>query len=168
MAVNRASPSTDESIARLATRLHSVAIGLLRTLRREDSASGLTGPRLSALSVLVFGGPRSLGALAAAEQVRPPTMTRLVAALEADGLVARQADPRDGRAILIHPTATGVALLHAGRDRRTAALAAQLAPLTAEEFETLERAVGILERVGGRNRPPGPPPASGFPATREG
>lgn len=94
----------DEPIARLATGLHSVAIGLLRALRREDVASGLTGPRLSALSVLVFGGPRSLGALAAAEQVRPPTMTRLVAALEADGLVTRQPDPRDGRAILIHPT----------------------------------------------------------------
>src|SRR5690242_15211106 len=146
MTEDRASSQTEEAIARLATRLHSIAIGLLRTLRREDSASGLTGPRLSALSVLVFGGPRSLGALATAEQVRPPTMTRLVAALEADGLVTRQPDPHDGRAILIHPTDAGVALLHAGRDRRTAALAAQLAPLSAEDIQTLERAVGILER----------------------
>ena len=153
MVEDRASPPADEALARLATRLHAVAIGLLRALRREDTASGLTGPRLSALSVLVFGGPRSLGALAAAEQVRPPTMTRLVTALETDGLVIRQPDPRDGRAILIHATEAGVALLHAGRDRRTAVLAAQLAPLTAEEIDTLERAVGILERLGGRTSP---------------
>lgn len=67
----------------------------------EDGASGLTAPRLSALSVVVFRGPLTLGALAAAEQVRPPTMTRLVAALEADGLVAREPDPRDGRGTLV-------------------------------------------------------------------
>src|SRR4051794_41857953 len=77
----------------VADQLHSAAIHLLRSLRREDTASGLSAPRLSALSVVVFGGPLTIGALAAAEQVRPPTMTRLVAALQAQGLRARGPGP---------------------------------------------------------------------------
>src|SRR6185436_19812846 len=81
----------------LAQRLHAAAIHLLRRLRAEDDASGLTAPRLSALSVLVFGGPRSIGELAAAEQVRPPTISRLVRELERDGLVRREADAGDAR-----------------------------------------------------------------------
>src|SRR5919199_1876113 len=80
----------------VADRLHSAAIHLLRRLRKVDEASGLSAPRLSALSVLVFAGPRTLGELAAAEQVRPPTMTRLVRALERSGLVTREHDPDDG------------------------------------------------------------------------
>src|ERR687883_145288 len=82
-----------DAATRLADRLHSAAIHLLRRLRREDARTGLSGPRLSALSVVVFAGPRTLGELAAAEQVRPPTMTRLVQALEREGLVARDPDP---------------------------------------------------------------------------
>ena len=150
-----ASPPSDDLAARTAARLHSAAIHLLRRLRREDNASGLTAPRLSALSVLVFGGPLSLGALAAAEQVRPPTMTRLVAALEWDGLVTREADPRDGRAIIIRATEAGKHLLEAGRDRRTAALARQLAALPAEDLAVLERAADLLEGV--VTPPPAPP-----------
>src|ERR671933_1067936 len=87
------------SIVATADRLHSAAIHLLRRVRRQDDASGLTAPRLSALSVIVFGGPLTLGALAAAEQVRPPTMTRIVQALEEAGLVVREpreAGPRAG------------------------------------------------------------------------
>jgi len=66
----------------LADQLHSAAIHLLRQLRKEDDTSGLSAPRLSALSVVVFGGPLTLGALARAEQVRPPTMTRIGTGLE--------------------------------------------------------------------------------------
>lgn len=73
----------------LADQIHSVSIHLLRKLRREDRGSGLSAPRLSALSVIVFAGPVTLGALATAEQVRPPTMTRIVNALEAQDLVTR-------------------------------------------------------------------------------
>ena len=80
-----------------ADRLHSAAIHLLRRLRTEDSASGLSAPRLSALSVVIVGGPITLGALAAAEQVRPPTITRLVRELEREGLVELVPDPEDGR-----------------------------------------------------------------------
>src|SRR5688572_33468042 len=115
--------------ARVADRLHSGAIHLLRRLRVEDAASGLTAPRLSALSVIVFGGPLTLGALAAAEQVRPPTMTRLVAALQRDGLGTRQQDPSDRRQIILQATPAGRRLLDEGRARRTASLARRLAAL---------------------------------------
>lgn len=142
-----ASPHTSEQISGTATRLHSVAIHLLRRLRREDDASGLTAPRLSALSVVVFGGPLTLGALAAAEQVRPPTMTRIVAALEQAGLVVREPEPTDGRAVLIRATPAGRQLLEEGRARRTAVLARQLAALTPEELATLQQAAEILDRL---------------------
>ena len=81
-------PASDA--ATLADQLHSAAIHLLRTLRKEDDSSGLSAPRLSALSVVVFGGPLTLGQLARAEQVRPPTMTRIVTGL-AGGFVTRSA-----------------------------------------------------------------------------
>jgi DNA-binding MarR family transcriptional regulator len=134
--------------AELADRLHSAAIHLLRWLRREDAATGLSAPRLSALSVLVFGGgPVTLGQLAAAEQVRAPTMTRLVNGLEADGLVTRQADPGDARVTRIQATARGRALLEAGRARRVAALARPLADLSEEERALLGRAAALIEQL---------------------
>jgi DNA-binding MarR family transcriptional regulator len=147
MPANDASADPDEPVQRTAERLHSAAIHLLRRLRREDAAGGLTAPRLSALSVVVFGGPITLGALAAAEQVRPPTMTRLVAALEAAGLVAREPDPRDGRGVLVRATAAGHQLLEAGRTRRTSVLVRQLSSLAPEELATLADAATILERL---------------------
>jgi DNA-binding MarR family transcriptional regulator len=132
----------------VADRLHSVAIHLLRRLRREDDAMGLTAARASALSVLVFGGgPITLGALAHAEQVSAPTITRLIVGMERDGLVRREADPKDGRVVWLHATAKGAKVLHAGRRRRVAALEADLAALTASERETLAEATGLLERV---------------------
>src|ERR671924_776068 len=90
-----------------ADRFHSAAIHALRHVRREDPASGLSAARLSALSVLVFGGPRTLGELAAAERVRPPTMTNTVRGLEEAGLVRREADPHDGRVVRVEATAKG-------------------------------------------------------------
>ena len=131
----------------LADRLHSAALHLMRRLRREDDASGLPAPQLSALSVIVFGGPLTLGALAAAEQVRPPTITKLVTALERDGLVVRETDPDDRRVVRVRATARGKRLLHDGRERRVASLAASLAALPAKEREALARVVPILERL---------------------
>src|SRR5688572_31480815 len=93
--------------AALADRLHSAAIHLLRRVRRVDEATGLSAARLSALSVVVFGGPTTLGGLARAEQVTAPTMSKLVDALEREGLVTREADERDGRAVLVRPTGDG-------------------------------------------------------------
>ena len=92
----------------LAELLHSTAIRLLRSVRRVDESSGLTAPRLSALSVIVFNGPITLGKLAEAEQVRPPTMTRIVNALVQKALVVKAQDPADGRVILISATTSGV------------------------------------------------------------
>ena len=136
----------------VADRLHSAAIHLLRRLRREDAKTGLSAPRLSALSVVVFGGPVTLGELANAEQVRPPTMTRLISALEAEGLVSREADPEDGRLTRIRATPKGRALLFRGRARRVAALAAEVRGLGADERADLDRALAILDGVIARLR----------------
>ena len=112
-----------------------------------DDASGLTAPRLSVLSILVFAGPRTLGELAAIEQVRPPTMTRLVAALEEDGYVTRSVDKSDGRIWNIKATARGERIMWTGRARRVAALSRKLSSLSTSERNDLQRAVGILSRV---------------------
>jgi DNA-binding MarR family transcriptional regulator len=131
----------------LADRLHSAAIHLLRRLRREDTRTGLSAPRLSALSVVVFAGPLTLGELAAAEQVKPPTMTRLVRALEARGLVTREGDAHDGRVVRLRATAKGRALMAEGRARRVRALAEGLRTLEEAEREALSDAVEALERI---------------------
>src|SRR5512133_1139736 len=114
------SAGRDSPALQLADRLHSAAIHLLRRLRREDDASGLPAPQLSAMSVIVFGGPITLGALASAEQVRPPTITKLVALLEEQGLVEREMDPADRRVVRVKATARGTRLLYDGRRRRVA------------------------------------------------
>ncbi|MBM4187871.1 MAG: MarR family transcriptional regulator [Gemmatimonadetes bacterium] len=131
----------------LATRLHSAAIHLLRRLRVEDSASGLSAPRLSALSVIVFAGPVTLGDLARAEQVRAPTMSRLVSGLVKAGLVIAERDPADRRIQRIRATTKGRALLEAGRLRRVRRLARDLDRLSAAEFRVLREAVAMIERV---------------------
>lgn len=131
----------------LADRLHSAAIHLLRTLRRVDDETGLTAPRLSVLSVLVFAGPRTLGQLAKAEQVRPPTMTRLIAALEEDGYVKRITDATDGRVTIISATKKGEALMWLGRSRRVEALAARLDKLSSRDVQELGHAAAMIERV---------------------
>jgi DNA-binding MarR family transcriptional regulator len=131
----------------VADRLHSAAIHLLRRLRRQDQAMGLTAARASALSILVFGGPATLTTLALAEQVSPPTMTRLVVGMERDGLVRRAADEHDGRVVWLQATAKGTRLLHEGRRRRVAALAADLDSLSAAERATLAAAADILEQM---------------------
>jgi DNA-binding MarR family transcriptional regulator len=129
----------------VADRLHSAAIHLLRRVRKVDQASGLTAARLSALSVLVFGGPTSLGALARAEQVSAPTMSRLVRGLERDGLVVREAQERDGRSVLLTATDEGRRILVEGRERRISELVGLFDGLTAGELATLASAAAIVE-----------------------
>ena len=131
----------------LADRLHSAAIHLLRRLRREDDASGLPAPQLSALSVIVFAGPITLGALASAEQVRPPTITKVVATLEKAGLVEREVDADDRRVVRVRSTARGARLLQEGRERRVAMLAGSLADLSDADRVLLEKAASVLEKV---------------------
>src|SRR5271163_3323478 len=103
-------------VAEIADRLHSAAIHLLRRLRVRDRESGIGPAQLSALSVLVFGGPRSLGELADAEQVRPPTMSRIVASLQHSRLVRRHST-EDGRRVRLEATAKGEKILWEGRKR---------------------------------------------------
>jgi len=131
----------------IADQIHTIAIHLLRKLRREDESSGLNAPRLSALSVIVFGGPITLGDLAAAEQVRPPTMTRIVNALEEQRLVRKTQSASDGRSTLLTPTTEGRKLLMSGRERRVRALAKQIAALNHEQLSTLKEASEILKQV---------------------
>jgi DNA-binding MarR family transcriptional regulator len=140
----------------VADRLHSAAIHLLRRVRVEDTASGLTAPRLSALSVIVFGGPLTLGELAAAEQVRPPTVSRLVKSLEEDGLVRVRTDLMDGRVRRVEATPRGVKILQEGRARRVQHLSAALDALPRDQLRTVARAVDILEEMLLPDGRPGP------------
>ena len=144
-------PPTDAHV--IADRLHSAAIRLLRLLRKQDDASGLSAPRLSALSVIVFGGPITLGELARAEQVRPPTMTRLVQGLERDGLVQRSSDPTDKRVTVLEATARGTSVLQKGRERRIELLASLVAQLSVEQKVLLRDAADLIEQVS-RSAPP--------------
>jgi DNA-binding MarR family transcriptional regulator len=131
----------------LADALHSAAIHVLRYLRTEDDALGLSAPKLSALSVLVFHGPLTVGELARAEQVTPATISRLVTELEDQGLAVRSADEADARVRVVTPTAEGAALLREGRRRRVARLAGALEELGAEDRRVLARAASLLERI---------------------
>jgi DNA-binding MarR family transcriptional regulator len=142
---------SDRTVERTADRLHSAAIHLLRLLREEDVSAGVSAARLSALSVVVFAGPVTLGNLAAAEQVRPPTISGIVAGLENDGLVRRRGDPADGRIVWVDATAKGRRLLMRARQRRIDAFTSRLRGLSAAELATLERAAELIERVIARN-----------------
>ena len=133
--------------ASIADRLHSTAIHLLRRVRKQDSAMGEGPARLSALSVLVFGGPMTLGQLAAAEQVQPPTMSRIVTGLEHSRLAERMTDSKDARRVRIRATPSGERLLHQGRRRRIEYLARHLDGLTRQDLSTLDKAVHLLEGV---------------------
>jgi DNA-binding MarR family transcriptional regulator len=131
----------------VADKLHSAALHLLRSLRKVDSETGITAPRLSVLSVVVFAGPRTLGELAQVEQVKPPTMTRLVAALEEEGLVKREVNKSDRRITRIHATAKGERVMMQGRERRVKDLADRIRKLPHNDLKELERAAAIIERL---------------------
>jgi DNA-binding MarR family transcriptional regulator len=131
----------------MAGNLHSAAIRLLRMVRREDGATGISPPRLSALSVLVFGGPVSLADLAAAEEVKAPTMSRIVEGLVKDGLATREADPANRRKVRIAATDEGRRRLERARERRVRALRERLRRLADSEQRALARGIEVLERA---------------------
>ena len=144
-ASRRTSPTREVEVA--ADRLHSAALHLLRRLRTEDDALGVSPPRLSALSVVVLAGPIGIGALATAEGVAAPTMTRLIDGLERDGLVRRRPDPTDARGVLVEATAAGKRILTKGRQQRVRTLAEGLADLTSGELADIGRGAELIERV---------------------
>ncbi len=141
--MERDKPAPD--LERTASALNSGAIHLLRSLAAVDRLAGLTRARLSALSVVVFAGPQSLGALAAAEGVAGPTMTRIVDGLAAAGLVERRPDERDGRAVAIAATPAGESLMRIAAERRIAAIAASIETLSAADRRRLVAAAGLLD-----------------------
>jgi DNA-binding MarR family transcriptional regulator len=142
----KAKNQPEEKTLELAARLHSAAIHLLRRLRVSDRASGVGPAQLSALSVLVFGGPRSLGELAEAEQVRPPTMSRIVAGLERAGLVRRHTT-EDKRRLRLEATAKGTNLMQEGRKRRVESLARAILSLSATERKQLRDFSELLRQI---------------------
>jgi DNA-binding MarR family transcriptional regulator len=131
----------------LADGLHSAAIHLLRQVRVEDRASGIGPAQLSALSVLVFGGSMSLKRLAEIEQVKPPTMVRIVHGLVEQGLARTRSDKEDGRKIDIAATAPGKSLMMRARKRRVQAMARALSAMPEEQREELQAAVAVLKKV---------------------
>ncbi len=132
--------------AALAARLRLGVTRLARRLRQEAEA-GITPSMLAALSSVERQGPLTMGDLCGAEQVQPPTMTRIVAALVEAGLVAREADPDDGRVTWVRVTTEGRRLLERSRQRKEAFLAQALASLDPRELETLGDAAAVLERL---------------------
>ena len=133
-----------------ADRLHSAAIHLLRRLRVRDQESGIGPAQLSALSVLVFAGPRSLKELAQAEQVKPPTMSRVVAALVESGLVRSHVTGDDRRRLRLEATAKGNAVMQAGRKRRVESLARVLRDLPPEQVARLRAAAELIDEISRR------------------
>jgi DNA-binding MarR family transcriptional regulator len=128
----------------VADRLHSAAIHLLRRARRGDPLTGATAAQLSALSVLM-SGPKTLGELAAAEQVRAPTISRLAAEMERIGLIRRRPDPGDRRVVRVEMTAKGRRVLSKGRELRIADIESRVRRIDPRDVDALERAVGIIE-----------------------
>jgi|SRR5690349_20783871 len=132
----------------VADRIHSAAIHLVRRVRTVDDASmGITPARASALSVLVFGGPRTLTQLAQAERVTTATMSRLVTAMKSEGLVRSEPDPDDARAVQLRATPKARRILERGRARRTALLDELFSSLSDREREIVRRAADIIDRV---------------------
>lgn len=127
-------------------RLHSAAIHLLRRVRARDLAMGIGPAQLSALSVLVFGGPRSLGELAEAEQVRPPTMSRIVAGLVHSGLVRRKVTA-DKRRVRLEATAKGTKILQEGRRRRVEILGKVLQSLSEAELQQAAEFAEFIQQL---------------------
>lgn len=143
---NSSSHSPPAAETEVADQLHSAAIHLLRRLRVRDRESGVGPAQLSALSVLVFGGPKSFGELADVEQVRPPTMSRIVAGLQRSKLVRRHATD-DGRRVRLEATPKGVSLMWESRHRRVESLARVVATLAENEKLQLEIAVELLRQI---------------------
>lgn len=139
--------SREQERLEVADRLHSAAIHLLRHARKADVLSGQGPARLSALSVLVFVGPMTLGQLAGAEQVKPPTMSRIVAGLARAGLARVDDDAKDARRIRVSATAKGERLLQQARERRIRAVAELLAALSEREIAGLRDAARIVEEA---------------------
>jgi DNA-binding MarR family transcriptional regulator len=132
---------------RVAEAVHAVSIRVLRIVRAEDTKAGIGPAQLSALSVLVFLGAKTMGDLAEVEQVKPPTMSRIVEGLVRQNLAERATEAGDRRSLRIAATTKGRRLLLAGRNRRVRALAKRLEQLKDDDLCILQAAAETLGRI---------------------
>jgi DNA-binding MarR family transcriptional regulator len=144
----------EPNLVAVATQLNSLSIHLVRRARTADSALGVPPGQLSALSVLVFGGERTIAQLAEAEQVTSPTITRIVDGLEQAGLAVRRSHPVDRRATLVRATARGRKIMERGRQRRVDVLTTVLDRLSDEDLRAVKQAVEALARATAAPQPP--------------
>lgn len=138
----------DTELLRAANALHSAAIRLLRRTRHVDRETGLTPERLSLLSILVYGGVRTVGDLAEAEQVSNPAISRILSSLEGDGYVSRERSPEDRRVVLVSATMKARELMERARARRLESIARELSALDGESLDALYRAGRLVEALG--------------------
>ena len=139
--------ATDQlDAAEMAAHLRLSATRLARRLRQESGA-GLTSSQLSALAVIEHHGPLTLGAVAEHEGVAPPSITRVVGRLEADGLVVRHTDPDDRRVARVTVSGRGAALLAESRRRKTAWLTSRIAGLDPDGRRRLAAALDVLDEL---------------------
>jgi len=131
----------------VANALNTTSVRALRAARTDDRLTGLTPERLSILSVLVYGGPSTMSALARAEQVSPPAITRIVGALQSEGLVRRATAPHDRRQTVVTVTAAGRHRLERGRRARVERLASALCELDADELRRVADGLALVRRV---------------------
>jgi DNA-binding MarR family transcriptional regulator len=142
-------PDTSRTFA-VADALHSAAIHLLRGVRKEDIRTGIGPAQLSALSVLVFAGSMRVTQLARMEQVKAPTMTKIIGSLERAGLIERRPDPDDNRAVTVVATKRGEKLLQEGRRRRVQRLASAIGNLASRDRDVLLAAAPLIEELARR------------------
>jgi DNA-binding MarR family transcriptional regulator len=135
------------SVDELAQRLNSATVHLMRALRQGRLASGLAAEHSSALGVIVFGGPLSIGALARTERVGAPAMTKTVGILEAAGLVTRDRDEADARVIKVRATRKANELVLRGREERVVRIGKALSTLSPADTARLSAAIGTFERL---------------------
>ncbi len=143
----RSAAAPNPDAAELAERLVAGSLQLVRRSRTEQGGAGISQVRRAALTRLVEGGPLPVTTLAAAEGVTAPSMTRLVSALEADGLVERRRSAEDRRVVFVHPTRAGRMVARAGRERDGGVLAQRIAALSRDERALLARAADLIDRI---------------------
>jgi len=139
--------SSTATSGKTALELNSLSIHLVRWARRADEAMGLPPARASALSVLVFGGDRTMRELADAEMVTQATMCRVVDGLEAAGLARRAANPEDGRSFVVRATPKGRRLMERGRQARIERLQRVLDAVPPRDRAAVDRALVALRHA---------------------
>ncbi|NRQ35107.1 MarR family transcriptional regulator [Nonomuraea sp. NN258] len=135
------------SDAGLASALRVSLARLTRRLRRQAAAHSLTPTQFATLAAVERHSGITPGELAELEKVQPPSMTRVIAALEERGLIARSPHPTDRRQVTVTVTEAAQKLLKEERRRKEAWLTQRLKELTPEERSILRQAAPILEKL---------------------